>query len=128
MKIPHIPKMWQIPLIKLNNLPSLRLYCIIQIMYLRSNLKDSLYHIFLPGHSLGLSHSDVRESIMAPFYRGWEPDLKLSRDDELAIQAIYGESKVNKEGLAKYRKGCVNKSPSYSTAPPHISMANKCDT
>ena len=53
---------------------------------------------------MGLSHSDVRESIMAPFYRGWEPDLKLSRDDELAIQAIYGESKVCIESLAKYRK------------------------
>ena len=31
---------------------------------------------------------------MAPFYRGWEPNLRLSKDDEQAIQAIYGESKV----------------------------------
>merc|ERR1712013_14227 len=48
------------------------------------------------GHSLGLSHSDVRNAIMAPFYRGWDPFLKLSDDDKRAIQALYGQ-KVNKQ-------------------------------
>ena len=38
------------------------------------------------GHSLGLSHSDVRSALMAPFYRGWEPNLQLNRDDMEAIQ------------------------------------------
>lgn len=42
------------------------------------------------GHSLGLSHSDKREAVMAPFYRGWDPYLKLSRDDKSAVQALYG--------------------------------------
>ena len=46
------------------------------------------------GHSLGLSHSDVRSAIMAPFYRGWDPNLKLARDDIDAIQALYGADEV----------------------------------
>merc|ERR1719278_2568671 len=47
------------------------------------------------GHSLGLSHSDVRSAIMAPFYRGWDPFMKLDEDDVRAIQSLYGQ-KVNK--------------------------------
>ena len=42
------------------------------------------------GHSLGLSHSDVSPSIMAPFYRGYEPSLSLKDDDIKAIQNLYG--------------------------------------
>lgn len=38
------------------------------------------------GHSLGLGHSDVRNSIMAPVYRGHVPDLQLKNDDIRAIQ------------------------------------------
>ena len=43
------------------------------------------------GHSLGLSHSYVRRSLMAPFYRGYEQDVKLDRDDIRGIQRLYGE-------------------------------------
>ncbi|CAB4059962.1 MMP14 [Lepeophtheirus salmonis] len=42
------------------------------------------------GISLGLSHSDVKSALMAPFYRGWNPNLKLHKDDIKAIQALYG--------------------------------------
>ena len=28
---------------------------------------------------------------MAPFYKGWDPNLKLAQDDIDAIQALYGE-------------------------------------
>jgi hypothetical protein len=28
---------------------------------------------------------------MAPFYRGWEPNLQLNRDDIEAIQSLYGK-------------------------------------
>ena len=42
------------------------------------------------GHSLGLSHSDVSSAVMAPFYKGWEPNFKLDQDDIEAIQALYG--------------------------------------
>ena len=44
------------------------------------------------GHSLGLSHSDDRNALMAPFYRGYQPNLKLQKDDIQAIQALYGTS------------------------------------
>ena len=27
---------------------------------------------------------------MAPFYKGWDPNLELDRDDVEAIQALYG--------------------------------------
>ena len=53
-----------------------------------TNLLQTLAHEI--GHSLGLSHSDVRDSIMAPFYRGYEPNLRLSEDDLHAIRALYG--------------------------------------
>ncbi|XP_023326173.1 matrix metalloproteinase-24 [Eurytemora carolleeae] len=53
-----------------------------------TNLLQTVVHEL--GHSLGLSHSDVRDSIMAPFYTGWTPNLKLSKDDIQAIQALYG--------------------------------------
>merc|ERR1712123_13429 len=43
------------------------------------------------GHSLGLSHSDVSDAIMAPFYKGYKPDLTLDKDDIRAIQSLYGQ-------------------------------------
>ena len=53
-------------------------------MFSGTNLLQTAAHEF--GHSLGLSHSDVRSALMAPFYKGWEPNLKLDRDDIDAIQ------------------------------------------
>ena len=50
-----------------------------------TNLLQTAAHEF--GHSLGLSHSDVRSALMAPFYRGWVPNLQLNKDDIDAIQA-----------------------------------------
>jgi len=46
------------------------------------------------GHSLGLSHSNVRRSLMAPFYRGYEENVRLDRDDIEGIQALYGDLRV----------------------------------
>ncbi|KAL5286123.1 Mmp1 family protein [Megaselia abdita] len=54
-----------------------------------TNLFQVAAHEF--GHSLGLSHSDVRSALMAPFYRGYDPVLHLDADDVLAIQALYGK-------------------------------------
>eukprot|EP00092_Neocalanus_flemingeri_P010689 GFUD01011513.1.p1 GENE.GFUD01011513.1~~GFUD01011513.1.p1 ORF type:complete len:523 (+),score=130.30 GFUD01011513.1:119-1687(+) len=42
------------------------------------------------GHILGLAHSNVRGSVMAPFYRGYDRDLSLHSDDVDGIQALYG--------------------------------------
>lgn len=43
------------------------------------------------GHSLGLDHSNVRGSIMFPWYQGYKPTIKLTEDDILGIQGIYGK-------------------------------------
>jgi len=56
-----------------------------------TNLFQVAAHEF--GHSLGLSHSDVRSALMAPFYQSYDPDMKLDEDDISAIQILYGKNK-----------------------------------
>ncbi|XP_022784411.1 72 kDa type IV collagenase-like isoform X1 [Stylophora pistillata] len=41
------------------------------------------------GHSLGLEHSNVKESIMYPWYKGYVEDIKLTNDDTQGIQSLY---------------------------------------
>lgn len=48
--------------------------------------------VHLLGHTMGLKHSRNQESIMYPWYKGYLPDYKLSRDDTQQIQALFGTS------------------------------------
>lgn len=57
-----------------------------------TNLFQVAAHEF--GHSLGLSHSDVKTALMAPFYRGYIPNFRLDPDDIQAIQALYDKKTV----------------------------------
>ena len=52
-----------------------------------------LYFTFVHeiGHSLGIYHSKNGYAVMAPFYKGFKPDLQLHQDDIDAVQALYGE-------------------------------------
>lgn len=45
------------------------------------------------GHSLGLSHSSVPESVMYPTYENGHPkDFGLTEDDIEGIQKLYGKN------------------------------------
>ena len=54
-----------------------------------TNLLQSVTHEI--GHSLGLQHFNKTDSMMAPFYKGWDPFMKLSKDDITAVKELYND-------------------------------------
>lgn len=43
------------------------------------------------GHSLGLAHSTIPNSIMFPYYKGQGTDIQLDYDDVMAMYEIYSK-------------------------------------
>lgn len=43
------------------------------------------------GHTFGLKHSNVRYSVMYPWYQGYFPNLELSQSDIDQLQALFGK-------------------------------------
>lgn len=71
------------------------------------------------GHSLGLGHSSVRESLMAPFYQRYKPQFNLHKDDILGIQALYGKRTEAPPTLPPFDdKPVVPTQPSYVPEAP----------
>ena len=60
-----------------------------------TSLLQTAAHEF--GHSLGLSHSDSKSALMAPFYRGFQSKPKLENDDIKGIQALYGQKSTKSD-------------------------------
>jgi hypothetical protein len=55
------------------------------------------------GHSLGLAHSKVRQSLMSPFYSGYKTDLALNSEAIDGIQALYGkENTIENRNFDEY--------------------------
>ena len=52
------------------------------------------------GHSLGLTHSSEKNSLMWPFYIPCYEEIRLQQDDIDGIQAIYGVP-VKKKSMSK---------------------------
>ena len=53
------------------------------------------------GHSLGLSHSPVSESVMFPYYRGKQGNQGIGYDDVLAMYELYSKF-ISKNNETRY--------------------------
>lgn len=62
-----------------------------ELFVLNSDRGTELYivaaHEF--GHTLGISHSNIQDALMAPYYR-YSRQLELHQDDIAAVQSLYG--------------------------------------
>lgn len=63
------------------------------------NLLQILTHEL--GHTLGLRHSNNSNAVMAPYYKPYTPDFKLSIDDIQGIQELYGSPNSDNENACK---------------------------
>lgn len=75
------------------------------------------------GHTLGLSHSDVPDSVMFAYYSG---KIKLDNDDILAIQNLYGKSKNT--SITPFSPTSSSIPPPPSSVPPITEDDRSIDT
>ena len=99
-----------------------------------TNLMQTSAHEF--GHSLGLRcsdmiqdfnihrndecfrHSDVKDALMSPFYRGYQPEVTLHPDDVAGITELYGARREEAATRPPTQRPLPPVQPPPSPAPP----------
>ncbi|KAI0228015.1 Matrix metalloproteinase-20 [Lamellibrachia satsuma] len=90
------------------------------------NLFQVAAHEF--GHSLGLAHTDVNTALMAPLYRGYEPNFTLDPDDISGIQRIYGSKTKTSPAAPTKRITTTTSSTTTTTTTPTTTTTTQSTT
>ena len=84
------------------------------------------------GHSLGLSHSTDRRSLMYPWYSTVPQDMSLPEDDKEAIQHLYGAQHQTPPSPPPRPTSTQSTRPARptlpSSTPPYTIVPDKCHT
>ena len=60
--------------------------------YEKPQNKNTVLFFLQRNFDLGLEHSQIKDSIMYPFYGGYKSNFKLHKEDITKIQGLYGDS------------------------------------
>ncbi|XP_045167414.2 stromelysin-1-like [Mercenaria mercenaria] len=70
------------------------------------------------GHTLGISHSNIKDALMAPYYR-YSKSLQLHTDDIGAVQTLYGPSDKNRPATTSRPTNPPTPRPTPKPTVPH---------